>query len=295
MRTGMMIGALAAVIAGAGLAGAQQGAAGPPAQATAPGAQKVRGFKSQAEGQALQGMVQAATPEARIAAAEDFVTKFPDSDFKALALAAEAQSYQQKNDYERTVIYGERALDANPDPGTRLQTQLMLAKVIALRTREFDLDREEKLGRVEKYANGALEMLSTMAKPNPNLSDEQWNTVKADMIADAHDSLGVAALVRKNYSQAESEFKTSVAAGKTPDAATQVRLAATYNKESKYDDAIALCDKLMAEPNLHPAIRSIAQAERARAIQSKNGGQKPAAAPADSAPAAQPAPAAPKP
>lgn len=294
MRKGFLMAALA-VAAGAGLAGAQQPApaGAPPAQP----AQKIRAYKAQGEQQALQAVVQAATPDARIAAAEDFVTKFSDSDFKALALSAAAQACQQKGDSDKMIIYGERALEANPDPGTLLQTELLLARGLAQRTREFDLDREEKLTRAEKYANSALQVLSTMAKPNPALPDEQWNEIKADMISDAHDSLGIAALIRKNYSQAESEFKTAMSTAKTPDAATQVRLAAVYNKENKYDDAIALCDKIMAEQNVHPTIRSIAQAERARALQSKNGGAKPAAAPAPSsaAPAPEPAPAPPKP
>ena len=75
------------------------------------------------------------------------------------------------------VVYAERAFEADPDPITKVQTMLMLATGIVQRTREFDLDREEKLGRVEKYANGALDMLKTLPKPNASLSDERWNSL----------------------------------------------------------------------------------------------------------------------
>jgi hypothetical protein len=78
---------------------------------------------------------------------------------------------------------------------------------------------------------------------------------------------------------------------KQPDPSTEVRLASVYNKAGKYDDAIALCDKLMAQADLHPTIRQYAQAERARAVQAK-GGPAPAAAPSSTA---APAPAAPAP
>jgi tetratricopeptide (TPR) repeat protein len=288
MKNAILIGVLAIA---AGIPAAAQNAQ------PAPAAPK-RAIKSQEEGTALQGVLQAMTPDGRVTAAEEFVTKYPKSDFRSLALFAEAQAYQQKNDYEKMVIYGERALEADPDDATKLQTMLMLAKGIGQRTREFDLDREEKLGRVEKYANSSLDMIKTMPKPNPNLPDEQWNGFKSQMSADAHEALGLAALVRKNYDQAITEFKTAVEITKEPEPAAQVRLASAYNKASKFDEAIAVCDKVMAQPNLHPQIRQYAQAERARAIQGKGGGAQqgaaPAANPAPSTPAA-PAPAAPAP
>jgi len=234
---------------------------------------------------------QAANSDARITATEDFVTKFPKSDFLALVLFAEAQSYQQKNDYEKMVVYAERALDANPDDATKVQTELMLARGIAQRTREFDLDREEKLARVEKYANSALDILKTLPKPNPSLSDEQWNDYKAQMASDAHDALGMDALVRKNNDEAIKEFKTSVGETKEPNPTTQVRLALAYNKAGKYDDAIGVCDTVLKTPNLPPQIQQVAQAERADAVKAKNGGQQPAAPAGAAQPAPAPAPA----
>lgn len=279
MKYAFVVGLLSVGMA-AGLAAAGQ-------QPAAPAAPKQKAFKSQAEAQALQAVVQALTPDARIAAAEDFLTKYADSDFKGLALFAEAQTYQEKNDYEKTIVYGERALESNPDDGTKMNTMLLLAKTLASRTREFDLDREEKLGRVEKFANTVLEMLKTMPKPNPALPDERWEEAKGFMASDAHQSLGMDQLVRKNYAQAIAEFKTALAATKEPDPAVEVRLASAYTKAGKYDDAIALCEKVMNAPNLHPAFKQVAQAERARAMAAKGGG---AAAQPQAAPAAQAAP-----
>ncbi|MGE5647716.1 MAG: tetratricopeptide repeat protein [Acidobacteriota bacterium] len=273
MKQAILIGALALAAVGAAYA------------------QKDRKLKSQEEQKALQAVVMATTPDERITAGEEFITKFPKSDFRYLALFSEAQSFQAKNDYEKMVIYGERTLESDPDDATKLQAQLLLATGIAQRTREFDLDREEKLGRVEKYANGALDMLKTIGKPNPNLPDDQWESFKGQMASQAHEALGLASLVRKNNDQAISEFKAAVASSKDPDPAAEVRLAAAYNKAGKYDEAIPILDKLIAKPDLHPTIRQFAQAERARAIQAKGG----AAPAAPSAPAPAPAAPAPKP
>jgi len=262
------------------------------AQEPAPAAKAQRSVKTKEEQDDIQAVFKASGQDAQIAAAENFITKHPKSDFAALVLFAEAQAYVQKNDFDKMVIYAERALDSNPDDTTKLQATLLLAKGIAQRTREFDLDREEKLNHVEKYANSALDMLKTTQKPNPNVSDEQWEVFKGQMISDAHEALGMAAGTRKNFDKSIAEFKTALASTKEPDPGTEVRLASAYNKAGKSDEAIALCDKLMAKPDLHPAIRQYAQAERARAFQAK-GGAAPPAPGAAATPAPQPAPAAP--
>jgi tetratricopeptide (TPR) repeat protein len=242
--------------------------------------------KSQAEGEALQAIFQAADPEARIKAAEEFLGKYADSEFRALCLMVEAETYRQKNDYEHTVIYGERTLEADPQ---NYMAMLMLASSIAQRTREFDLDREEKLGRAEKYAKSALELIKTSPKPRPDVTDEQWIAARADFTAQAHEALALAAMVRKNYPVAIAEFKTAIESGSSPDPATQVRLGAVYNMAGQHDDAIAILTKVMEIPDVHPQIKQVAQAERARAMQAKGGAAKPAA-PAPAAPPAEPKP-----
>ncbi|HZT28657.1 MAG TPA: tetratricopeptide repeat protein [Bryobacteraceae bacterium] len=232
--------------------------------------------KSQKEVEALQAMFNAQDPDTRIKAAEDLLTKFADTEFKGIALFFEAASYEQKGDYDKVVIYGERALEADPK---NYQAMLMLARNIAAHTRENDLDREEKLAKVEKYSKNAMDTLKDAAKPNPQLTDDQWNGAKKDFTAQAHEALGLAAMARKKYDVAANEFQFAVDNSTTPDPATMVRLGAAENLAGKHDEAVAVLDKVMAMPNLNPAIRQFAQAERVRALQAK-GGAKPAAPPA---------------
>jgi tetratricopeptide (TPR) repeat protein len=275
MKNGIVVGTLLA-LATAGLGFGQQ------AQGQA---KKTPAVKSQKEAQDLQAVLQAPDVDSRIKAADDFVSKYSDSDFRGLALFAEAQSYQMKGDTDKMVIYGERGLEANPDETTKVQTLLMLAQGIAQKTREFDLDREEKLGKAEKYAHEAMDALNTMAKPNPNLPDEKWVEAKADMIAQGHEALGLAGMARKKYDVGIAEFKTAIETSKTPEPATELRLANAYNLSKKPDDAIPVLDKLLAEPNVPAPIRQLAQAERVKALQAKGGA---AAAPATPPPAGTP-------
>ena len=167
------------------------------------------------------------------------------------------------------------------------EAMIMLAESYAQRTREFDLDKEEKLGKADKYAKDALEALKTAAKPGPQITDDQWNAAVKDYTGRAHQALGLSEMIRKKWDMAIAEFKMAVATASQPDPATQVRLASAYNAAGKYDDALAIIDKLMAQPDLHPAIKQFAQAERVRSMQGKGGGAKPATP----APAATPPPA----
>jgi len=254
---------------------AQQPAPAQPAQPSQPVAKQPQ-VKSKGEADALMAIFNAQDVDSRIKAVDTLLAKYADTEFKVVALQIGAASYQQKNDFENMVVYAERTLEADPK---NFAAMLMLASGIAQRTREFDLDREEKLARAEKYAHGAQEVLKTALKPNPNLTDEQWEAAKKDFDAQAHEALGLAAMARKKYDVTIAEFKTAIEVASSPDPATMVRLGAVYNMAGKYDEAIALLDKLMAQPDVHPQIKQFAQAERARAFQLKSAGAKPAAQP----------------
>ncbi len=231
--------------------------------------------KSQKEAEAVIAIQNATDPDARIAAVNNLLEKFSDTEFKAIALYMAAASAQQKNDYNNMVIYAQRTLEADP---TNYGAMLMLATGLAQHTREFDLDRDEKLAKADKYAHDAMNLIKDAPKPRPDITDEQWANAKKDFTSQAYDALGLAAMDKKQYDVAITQFKTSIDTAATPDPATFVRLAACYNLAGKPDDALATVEKVLAMPNLHPTIRQVAQAERARAMQAKNGAKPPAPA-----------------
>jgi tetratricopeptide (TPR) repeat protein len=253
--------------------------------------------KSQGELQALQAVFQAQNnPDALIKAADDLLTKYADTDFKSTVLLMEATAYQQKGDRVRAQTFAEQAVNADPNS---YQAELTLGELIAQGTQEHDLDREEKLTKAEKLINTALEQIKTAPKPNPQLPDAQWDDAKKYLTAKGYDALGMVAMARKNFDAASKQFK--LAADTDPqEPAYQVRLASSYEQGGKNDEAIAVCDKVMATPNIHPQIRQVAQAIRAQAIQhgGKNTTPPPApgaAATPGAAPAQGAAPAAPPP
>ena len=239
-----------------------------PAQASGP---KAPAPKSKAEVEALQAMQASVNdPDKEIAAVENLITKFADTDYKAIALYMEAEAYQKKGDFDHMVICADRVLEINPSD---FQSELMLAKYYASHTRENDLDREEKLGKAEKYANSVIEAMKTMAKPNPQIPDDQWADVRKDFAADGYNAIGLANLTRKKYDAAAAAFKSAVDTNSRPEPAYMVRLASALQSAGKNDEAIVWCDKVTAMPDAHPQVKSVAANIRALAVKS---GGKPA-------------------
>src|SRR5512140_4035443 len=114
------------LICAAGLLLAQQAQPAPQAASQSPVA-KQPVVKSKGEADAIMAMFNAKDADSRIAAGETLVQKFADTQFKSLALFFIAASYIEKNDYEKTITYAERALQADPE---NYQAMLLIARTI---------------------------------------------------------------------------------------------------------------------------------------------------------------------
>ena len=237
--------------------------------------------KSQKEVDAFNAMLSAPDDDARMAAAENLLTKFADTEFKPLALYIATAAAQSKNDFEKVVIYGERTLEADPK---MYGVMLMMASGYASRTKEFDFDKEEKLGKADKFANEGIALAKTAPKPNPGLSDEQWDAARKDFVAQGYEALGMAATVRKKYDVAAAQYTEALASQPKPDPTTMLRLASSLNSLGKWDEALPLLDKVKDSSDAVPVVKQAAAQERVKALMA----QKKAAAP-PAPPAAAPA------
>jgi len=239
----------------------------PPATAAAPGPMpvaKVPKAQSKSELDAVRALYAAAgDPDKAIAAAEALITKYADTEFKRAALDMEADAYQKKGDFNKMEICADRVLEINPQDW---QALLMLAEYYATHTRENDLDREEKLGKVEKYASLLAEVMKTEPKPTAQVTDEQWATIRKDTAAEGYNAIGLANMTRKKYDAAAASFRTALDTVAGPEPAYMVRLALALQNAGKNEEAIAWCDKALAVPNVHPQVKDYAQKIRAMAV-----------------------------
>jgi tetratricopeptide (TPR) repeat protein len=240
--------------------------------------------KSPKETAAIQAVQAAKTPDERVAAIENVLTNFADTEFKVPLLQMAVQSEQQKNDYTQTVFYSERLLKADPKNAFALVT---LASETARHTRENDLDKDEQLAKVDKWAKEAIEAAKVMPKLRADVPDADWEGFKKDMEAQAYEALGMADLVRKNYDGAANNYKQALAVGSTPNPATMVRLAQVYMATGKLDNASFTLDKAINTPNVPDQVKTIAQNLKNEIAKRKPAA--PAAAPGSSATPASPA------
>ena len=220
--------------------------------------------KSQKELEALQKVQTATDPQQRIQAIDNVLQNFADTEYKHLLLDMAIQTAQQTNDPAKVEFYADRALKDDPKDVT---AQLAIASSTIQGTKEFDLDKEQKLTKAEKYANSAIDSLKTASPPNPQLTDAQWQEAKKQMTAEAYASLGAAALLRKKYDVAITNYKT--AADTDPEPVVLARLANAYNEAKQPDAAITTCDRVLAMADAPPAVKQYVEQQKARAEKAK--------------------------
>jgi tetratricopeptide (TPR) repeat protein len=210
--------------------------------------------KSNGERKAIVAIQSSTDPDAIIKASEELLTNYADSDFKEYALTMEAKAYQMKHDDDNAQVYADRVLQINPKAYTM---QLLIAEAITPNIKEHDLNYKEEVDKCNKLFNDAIENAKVAVKPNPQVSDADWEQAKKWAIAEAHNGLGMLASVQKGKGDdAIKEFQLAVEGDPDQDA-YGTRLANAYLTAGKKAEAIAVCDKLLAKPNLHPQIKQV--------------------------------------
>lgn len=249
--------------------------------------------KSPEEFEAFQKFIREPNPEEQLRLVEDFLLQYPDSALKEFAYQTATQDYQVKNDYARLRTYGELTLAENKD---NLVALLLLASAIPEKTDPGDLDAEEDLSDAEDYAKRALEALEKLP-PRVELPAEQWERTKKEAASGAHAALGMIALVRKDFAQAESAFRQAVELATQPDAILLYRLGLCYSFEKKFAPALEAFDRAEKYGGVRittpeGASRDLVAEAREFVLKAKDDGGT--ASPAETAPVAETAPAAPE-
>jgi tetratricopeptide (TPR) repeat protein len=231
--------------------------------------------KSTGERDALMAVQNATTADDRLKAIDNVLTKYADSEFKPVLLTMALQIAEQKNDYVQITNYSDRILEGDPKNAL---AQATMAFQTARRIRENDLDKEEQLAKADKYADQAIANAPTLAKPQSNITDADWDVRKKEIASQAHEAKGMVATIRKKKDVAIQEFKAGVDGTPNPDPATIVRLGQAYLDAGQYDDAVASFDRASAAPNVLPQVKTVAEQKKAEALKKKAAGA-PAPAP----------------
>ncbi len=243
--------------------------------------------KSQEELNAMLLCQQAPDTDLRIESCNKLIAEYPDTEFKEVASYLLMLSYQNKNDFESMLIFGEQTLELNPE---NIGALISLSYVIPLRTREHDLDKEEKLAKAEDLAKRAMVLLPAIPKVNPEMADEDWLMMKKGFMSQLHESMGIIASKRQDYPTAEDSYRKMLQVADKQTGTMFFRLAEALKQQEKYDEALNMLDQSIARGGQKMAGgRDAAEIMKAE-IKKK---LAPPPAPAEAAAPAAPAPVAP--
>ena len=225
--------------AGQSAAQGQSPAAGQSA-ATAPQGKRPPQAKTQPEFEAYKTAIALTDGAAVEKAADDFAAKYPDSELRVMLYKAAMGRYQQVNNADKMLEMAQKALTMDPDDP---QALLGAAQVLAERTHDTDLDKDQKLAEAKKYAERALVTIDTDL-PTSGVAPEQLAMFKARSRSDAYAIIGTIAFNAKSWSEAETQLRKSVEADpQEPDSVSIFRLAVSLDMQNKIPEAMKYADQ----------------------------------------------------
>jgi len=161
MTTVVVVGIAACSLAQSNPPAPQNTQAGQPAGQAAPAAptgKRPPMAKTQPEYAAYNAVKDLPDPAAQEKAADDFAAKFPDSELRAVLYKSAMHGYQQANNADKMMDMSRKVLNYDPDDPEAL---LGVAQVLAERTRDTDLDKDQRLAEAKKDAQRALSTVET--------------------------------------------------------------------------------------------------------------------------------------
>ncbi len=262
---------------------AAQGQA-PAGQAQAPAGQPAKlppQAKSPEEFKAYQEAAQQQDPAALETAADNFAAKYPQSELRYALFYRAMTLYQSQNNADKAIDMGHKVLAINPKEPVTLA---MVASFIAERTRETDLDKDERLSEALQDAQKSLEYVDTEVVPRAGLTPEQLEAQKNLLRSIAYGAMGNVYLIKTSYPEAEKSLKKAIdLSGSSPDPVVWLRYAVSLDRQKKLQEALVAANKAVELAPAGSPVASIANGERQRLLQLMG-----TAAPAQTTPAATP-------
>ncbi len=172
-----------------------QNPAAPVKQAPPANAKKSPQPKTQAEYDAYKAAASLTDPAKLEAAATDFAQKFPDSELRSILFQQAMGLYQQADNPSKTLEMARAALKYDPGNAVALLTA---AQMLAERTHDNDLDRDDRLAEADADARSALQNIGDIAPPT-NMTPEQFAAALAELRGTAHEVLATVAFKKQDY------------------------------------------------------------------------------------------------
>lgn len=204
-------------------------------QATAPQGKRPPQAKTQPEFDAYNAAVKLTDAAAMEKAADDFAIKFPDSELRSLIYKATMRAYQQSNNADKMLDTARKVISYDADDPEAL---IGVAQVLAERTRDTDLDKDQRLAEAKKDAQHSLETVDTDL-PVAGMPQDKIDAAKGLLRSEAYVILGSIEYNNKAWADAEGNLRKSIDAyPQQLDPVAVLRLSLALDMQNKYPEAL---------------------------------------------------------
>lgn len=257
--------------------------------AAQPQAKRPPQAKTQAEFDAYKAAIANLSDGAALEkSADDFATKYPDSELRVLLYRAAMHAYQNSNNADKMQQMADKELKIDPDDPEAL---IGAAEVIAERTRETDLDKDQRLAQAQKYALHSLETADTDVAIPAGTPQEKIDAYKGFLRSSAYSVLGSVNFTQEKFPDAEAYFRKSIDAFPAqPDPVVVLRLALALDKQGRYPDALKEANRAVQLTQENTSAGTLARREKDRLVQLTGGTPGASNSPASKAPETAPNP-----
>jgi len=244
--------------------------------------------KSMEEMEAVKAAFALTDPAQIEKAADEFATKFPQSEFRSILYENAMERYRSQNNADKALDTGRKAITANPDSVTALSG---VASILSEKTRDTDLDKEERWAEATKAANHLLELGDNLKIPaNPGTPQDQVNAFRDQAKGMALIALGTVEMNKKNDKAAVEYFDKAIAADPNmKDPVVYLRQSVVLDRMKQYPDALKAANKVveLGQPGTRVAELGTQQQQRLQKLMA-NGSTTPATGAAPTSPSTQP-------
>jgi tetratricopeptide (TPR) repeat protein len=251
-----------------------QAAQGTPAAPGAPQGKRPPQAQTTPEFDAYKVAAAVTDPAALEKAADDFAAKFPNSELRVLLYKMSTRAYQNANSSDKTEAMARKVLIIDGDDPESL---VVVAEVIAERTHDSDLDKDQRYDEAMKMAQKATQTVDTdLAVPADKL-----DVAKAYLRSSAYSIMGTIEFKKERYAAAQVSLQKAIDAFPAqPDPVVMLRLAIALDKQQKYPEALKVANQAVDLTKEGTQVGTLARHERDRLLQLTGGAAAPAAAPA---------------
>lgn len=196
--------------------------------------------EEQAAVKAFQDMPTTDLPK-KIAAGEEFVKKYPESQYRPIVYSSLTLAYIQSGNTEKAFEIGDKEVALKPDD---VQTLAVLGQTIPRAIGPSTPEPAKLLAKAETYSKRAIEVTPTLPKPE-GMADPHFAAAKNSTLAMAHSGLGLVYVRQGKFQEAIPELEQSVKIdpNPTPDPVNLYLLGLANQKASRYDDATVAFNK----------------------------------------------------